>query len=305
MLCINRTIAQLQRRVKTSLGVSEASYGNTPGTVPLGGMVQGKADVPQWSTQQSDAMLSAFSTLAPRLHISSPSLCRAITHRNISFADDTDAQTSQPPGASDPIPAVVCDLQHGAQVWNCLVQICGGQLALHKCNWTLIAWELIQGRLQLVLSTTERLIMADGNGSFATIEFLPPDQPNVGLGYRICPNGSQLTHYEATLLALTTLCRKCMSSHLTEAETRQLLRQRLRPKLVYAIHLSSFTQAQCGKMNSVIRSTLLPRLHFNRHYPTALLYGPLEYRGIRSNPYSTVNAWNHSQRGEWMYTVRT
>ena len=71
-----------------------------------------------------------------------------------------------------------------------------------------------------------------------------------------------------------------MSSHLTEAETRQLLRQRLRPKLVYAIHLSSFTQAQCGKMNSVIRSTLLPRLHFNRHYPTALLYGPLEYRGM-------------------------
>jgi hypothetical protein len=280
MLCINRTIEKLQRRVETSLGVSKASYGNTPGTVLLGGMVQGKADVPQWSTQQSDAMLSAFSNLAQGLHISSPSLGCAITHRNISFADDTDAQNSQPPGATDPIPAVVRDLQHGAKVWNCLVQICGGQLALHKCNWTLIAWEFIQGKLQMVSSTTERLIMADGNGSFATIEFLPPDQPNIGLGYRICPNGSQLPHYEATLSALTTLCRKCMSSHLTEDETRQLLRQRLRPKLVYAIHLSSFTQAQCGKINSVIRSTLIPRLRLNRHYPNALLYGPLEYGGM-------------------------
>ena len=40
----------LQRRVETSLGVSVTTYGNTPGTTPLGGVVQGKADVPQWST---------------------------------------------------------------------------------------------------------------------------------------------------------------------------------------------------------------------------------------------------------------
>jgi hypothetical protein len=219
MLCINRTIEKLQRQVETSLGVSEATYGNTPGTVPLGGMVQGKADVPQWSTQQSNAMLYAFSHLTQRLHISSPSLCRSITHCNISFADNTDAQNSQPPGTQDPIPAVVQDLQHGAQVWNHLVQICGGQLALHKCNWTLIAWEFLQGKLRMVSSTTKQLIMADGNGSFATIDFLSPDQLNVGLGYRICPNGSQLPHYEATLVAITALCQKCMSSHLTENET--------------------------------------------------------------------------------------
>ena len=130
----------------------------------------------------------------------------------------------------------------------------------------------------MVSSTTKQLIMVDGNGSFASIEFLSPDQPNVGLGYRICPNSSQLPHYEATLSAITTLCRKCMSSHLTEDETWQLLRQGLRPELVYAIHLLSFTQAQCSIMNSVIRSTLLPQLRFNWHYPNALLYGPLEYR---------------------------
>jgi hypothetical protein len=154
MLCINCTIKQLQRWVKTSLGVSMATYGNTPGTTPLGGMVQGKADIPQWSTQQSDAMLSAFSHLAQGLHISSPSLRRAITHHNISFADDTVAQNSQPPGAPGPITAVVCDLQHGTQVWNCLVQICGGQLALHKCSWNLIvrpnvwSWQMGMAHLQ-------------------------------------------------------------------------------------------------------------------------------------------------------------
>ena len=134
MLCIYCTIKQLQRQVETSPGVSKATYDNTPGTIPLGGMVQGKADVPQWLTQQSDAMLLAFSQLAQGLHISSPSLCRAITHCYISFIDDTDTQNSQPPGAPDPIPAIVRDLQHGTQVWNCLIQIYGGQMALHKCN---------------------------------------------------------------------------------------------------------------------------------------------------------------------------
>ena len=33
--------------------------------------------------------------------------------------------------------------------------------------------------------------MRDGKGVYATIKFKIPDQPNKGLGYWICPDGSQ------------------------------------------------------------------------------------------------------------------
>jgi hypothetical protein len=280
LLCLNRTIEHLQRRVETTLGVSDTSYGNVPDRTPLGGMVQGKADIPQWSTQQSDALLRAHNELSPGLCISSPTLQRAIKRNNISFADDMDGQASRPPGFIDPIPAVVEDLTHSANTWSKLVQICGGLIALHKCNWTLIAWEFIQGKLSLVHSTTERLVMSDGHSTYSTIDFLTPDQPNVGLGFRICPTGSQEHHFQATLKALNTLCHTCSGAHLTEAETRQLIRQRLHPKMVYALHGSSFSRVQCYKMNSIVRSTLLPRLRLNRHFPNVLLFGPLEYGGL-------------------------
>lgn len=94
MLCINRTIEQLTRRVETTLGVSETFYCNRADRVPIGGMVQGKADVPQWSTQQSDALLKAHGTLAPGMMIESPTLARSMSQHSISFADDTDGQTS-------------------------------------------------------------------------------------------------------------------------------------------------------------------------------------------------------------------
>jgi len=150
MQCINRTISQLRRRVETGLGVSDTTYGNRDGQPLLGGMVQGKADVPQWSTQQSDAMLKAHESLTNGLHITSPSLQHSIHHHSTAFADDTDGQESCPLNTPNPVTAVKDNLQHSAQIWSNLVQICGGRIDLHKCNWQLIAWEFTKGNLQMV-----------------------------------------------------------------------------------------------------------------------------------------------------------
>lgn len=113
----------------------------------LGGMVQGKADVPQWSTQQSDAMLKAHKHLTHGVHIHSPDMQREIAHSSIAFADDTDGQETSDTTDPDAIDNVVRQLGNSAQTWSNIVQICGGLIALHKCNWQLIAWELKSGYL--------------------------------------------------------------------------------------------------------------------------------------------------------------
>ncbi|KAL3762232.1 hypothetical protein ACHAWU_004770 [Discostella pseudostelligera] len=288
MLSINRTISKLQRNVETALGVSSATYSQLPEAPEIGGMVQGKADVPQWSTQQSNAMLQAHTDMTEGLHIVSPNLSRAIRHNSVSFADDTDGQVSRPPTAPTPIPSVVQDLQHNAQVWNNLVNICGGLIALHKCNWQLIAWEMVSGHLRMVTTTSERLIMEDGKGAYAIIDFLPPDHPNVGLGFRICPDGNTSHHFTATKTAIERLCWGASGTHLTESEMRQLLHQRLLPKLKYALHATSFTTKECNTINTMIRGTIVPALRLNRHFPNAVLYGPIELGGLEFPDVATL-----------------
>jgi hypothetical protein len=280
MNCINGRIAQLKRNVETALGISDGIYCQLHDEPHLGGMVQGKADVPQWSTQQSDAMLKAHKALTHGVQLYSPNMQREIQHSSVAFADDTDGQESIPTEEEDAILKVTRQLQHSAQTWSNLVQICGGLIALHKCNWQLIAWESRAGILHMVTTTNGELTMDDGKGASAIIDYLPPNQPNIGLGYRLCPDGSQDHHFQATLEAITALCNKATGAHLTEAEGRQLLSQRLIPKISYALYASSFTETQCGRINSTIRKTFLPLLRLNRHFPGAVLYGPKHFGGL-------------------------
>ena len=82
------------------------------------------------------------------------------------------------------------DLQSSAQIWNDLHNLGGGSLAFHKECWHLLVWEVINGELKLLKSTKEQLLLHDGKGAYAIIKFLAPNEPNVGLGYQLCPYGS-------------------------------------------------------------------------------------------------------------------
>ncbi len=118
LLSISSTISSLRRNVETAMGVSSGTYYQEADEVRIGGMVQGKADVPQLSTQQSDAMLKAHKALTSGLCIHSPSMRRAIHHHSIAFADDTDGHVSV--ASDNPTAAIdaVEKLQHSAQTWS-------------------------------------------------------------------------------------------------------------------------------------------------------------------------------------------
>ena len=280
MRSVSRTIGKLRRNVETSMGISEGSYGQEPGAPRLGGMVQGKADVPQLSTQQSDVMLRAHKATTYGVSIQSPGMHRSIQHHSIAFADDTEGQVSSDTTEDLSIARVVRRLQHSGQTWNNLANICGGLIAHHKCLWQLLTWETLNGHLQPVQNHAERLLLSDGKGASTNICYQPPGKPNVGLGFNLCPDGNQTPHFEATFAKIQSLCTSVAGTYLTERETWQLVRQRLTPKLSYALHGTSLTPTQCSRINKCIRPVIVPRLRLNRHFPTPLLYGPLEYGGL-------------------------
>ena len=112
---ISGTISKLTRNVKTAMGLSKNTYSQEVDAPEIGGMVQGKADVPQLSTQQSEVLLKAHKSLTQGLLLPNPGGTRHISHHSISFADDTDQHTNVASHRKDAVKAVVGQLQHSAQ----------------------------------------------------------------------------------------------------------------------------------------------------------------------------------------------
>ena len=68
-----------------------------------------------------------------------------------------------------------------------LKNLAGGLIAIYIYSWQLIAWEYLKGNLKLVQYTEKRIVSEDGNESYSLIDFLSLDEPNMGLGLRLCP----------------------------------------------------------------------------------------------------------------------
>eukprot|EP01082_Thalassiosira_pseudonana_P005722 g5250.t1 g5250 contig2:87008-89119(+) len=199
-------IQRMRRRVRTSMGTSEEHYGNEAGEDALGDEIQGKGDVPSLWGLQSNTLLKVHQSLCTGLHITNPDRTREMKRNNTAFVDDTDGWASAEAGSTTPIQEVVDRLQYNGQVWNDLTNITGGSIAFHKCKWQLLAWEVVRGELRIVKSTDQRIVLKDNKGGMAVIDFLGPDQPNVGLGYRLCPDGNQIHQLKFVKDAMKEIC---------------------------------------------------------------------------------------------------
>ncbi len=158
--------------------------------------------------------------------------------------------------------------------------LCGGSIAHHKCIWQLLSWETIRGHLHPMQEHNEKLHLLDGKGASTEIQYQPCNEPNVGLGFNLCPDGTQEAHFHATVEKIKLLCQHTIGTYLTESETRQLLRQRLIPKLRYALHGTSFSVQQCKTIDKIIKVAFVPRSRINRNYPLPILHGPMEFGGL-------------------------
>ncbi len=211
----------------------------------------------------SSVAIKAHKSFTPGLTLESPTMTRAIRHHNIAYVDDADGHVSADITSQDPTSEAVIRMHTSAQGWNDVNNLTGGSLAYHKTKWQMISWEITNGTKKLREITPHQLTINNWTGAPTNIAYGKTSEPNIGLGFHLCPNGDQTHQYNHTYNAIKRLCSNASSANLTEREARQTITQRLVPKLSYPLHLTSFTQKQSDTMNSTIQAAFLPLMHFN------------------------------------------
>ena len=85
-------------------------------------------------------------------------------------------------------------------------------------------------------------------------------------------------------------------------EALQAVRQRVIPKLGYALKTTLFSKTQCQSYNTVPRKICLALMGLNRNYPEAVLYAPPDYDSIEFPNMEYLQ--NQTQLEYWLKQLR-
>ena len=83
-------------------------------------------------------------------------------------------------------------LQEKAQLWEKLIAVLAGSIAFNKCIWQVIVWDYKVSPPMMKEKSNYKIELTDREGMKTEIQQLPKDQPNVGLGCRLAPDGNKM-----------------------------------------------------------------------------------------------------------------
>jgi hypothetical protein len=232
----------MKHRVKLGLGITNSTYQHTEGKPTLDNEIQGTADTPSLFSMLSNVAIQAHKSYTAGLTLESPTLQQEITHHNIAYVDNADSHVSVNYHSEEPTQEGAENMNASAQGWNNVNNPTGGSLAYHKTTWQMVAWEGHRSLMHLQRTTTQKLRINDRTGAPTTITNGPTDEPNIGLGFHLCPNRDQNHQHEHTYNSIKQLCNIVAAANLPEQEACQAVTQRLVPNLQYQLYLSSFTK---------------------------------------------------------------
>ena len=101
--------------------------------------------------------------------------------------------------------------KYNLKTWSTLVAATGGLMAFHKCSWQVLSWRDVNGYMlpQSDENTNLHLQLTDHHGSTSTIHHKSNMDPNEGLGFSLCPTGSQRLEFNKRLNQVKE-CSNCI-----------------------------------------------------------------------------------------------
>ena len=99
------------------------------------------------------------------------------------------------------------------------------------------------------------------------------------LGARLALDGGGEAEYAYRLDQAKVLAGKVVSLPFSRFDNEFIYRKRWISSVGYFLPITQFTNAQCDEIQKPIYNAMLPKMGFNRHFPRAVIFGPLKYQG--------------------------
>ena len=276
--CMFGTIQSLIHKIRTSYGLSEASYGGLSKKFrkPPQGMGQGNGSGPSvW------AILS--STIFEELHTKgySTRFCMALSKGlfkmcGFAYVDDSDLIAD---GNNEE--EVHKKLQQTLTQWDNSMEVTGGAIAPEKFWWYLIDFEWSGGKWKYKKGTTGKTLrVRDKDNKIHEIAQLPASKSKEMVGVYLAPDGNQKDQVATLQNKAETWAKRMRASCLNTEEIWIALHTTITKGLEYPLVATTIPHDKMRKIMAPVLAVALPLSGFTRKFPHAVLYGPVDYQGL-------------------------
>jgi hypothetical protein len=246
-----QTLQHMKYYINTQYGCGH-SHNSHMKPDPFLGLEQGAGDsMARWGFI-SDALIWAYNKQAISARITAPISHQTITTNIQAFVDDSHGIIIQEHSDISDINNII---QHNMQHWESLLNAIGGKLEISKCKVVKFRWESWKnGKQRLCLYNTAQppiQIRDSESKQHVTLPEITTSQPYKLLGINMAFDGT------------------------STAQTAILL-----PKLRYGLSATNMSNTSIMKSQQIVAQILLPKLGYNRHLPTAIVYAPKHFGGI-------------------------
>lgn len=283
----------ISHKVRTAFGESEETY-QTDNAFKVFGTGQGSGGSPAFWLAISNVMLGCIDRDYSGIRLTNPQQTVIVDRNEDVFVDNASMAVDNREGC------VVASLHDHAQCHERYLYATGGQLALHKCFWVLVAWEWENGQASLSpynskqfggnkLEDRRVMLIHIQNGEAAVIKRIGPDEDyRTLLGIFLSVNGN--FGPQPAILTKTTRdwLYKVRHSLLNRVEKLIAYGKFLLPQVLY---VTPCLYTNAALMQATHRPALEMALHtlgVNRNFPQAIAYAGKEYFGLDLTDYAVL-----------------
>ena len=277
-------LRHIQHRVRTAFGTSVRHYTSTD-ACEIHGQGQGsRAGPPTWAFVSS-LLLDCMTKFANGVRFTCPNQQVLHQRTNDAFVDDVTGYSNSfiAELQGEPVLAdVLRRMQSDASLWNDLLHISGGKLALHKCLYYVMAWTWDRGTANILPANQiePTITLSSPNGHALPIKHVDCTTAHRTLGQHKTPSGDTSAHLRYIQTKSNDWLHTIKEANLTKTEALAAFETMWFPSISYGLGTVNLTYKELNNIQKPIVNYILPLLGYNRHLPRAVVFGSSSLGGL-------------------------
>jgi hypothetical protein len=285
------TLQKAEHFVSSAFGRSEKAYGKHR-RIPVQGVGQGNGSGPAAWAVISAVIINMLYTARQGVQILSTITGVLLAFACYAFVDDTDIIHS---GVSPEVAGedVAKEMQDVVDRWEGGIRASGGALVPKKSHWYMIdfIWTGEKWRYKTIEEIPAELSVVDTDGkSRVKLTRHEVTHAEETLGVKLSMDGNNADEKRMLRKKAEEFADQMRTGSLDKNDVWFAITATIMKTLEYPMIATTLSKADWDHIMSPILTQGLPKANIERHFPRAVLYGPIELQG-----FGVMHPWHHQE----------